>query len=114
MPRPARILSRLPRYVPAAAREDPALADSAPLADWPVPAGRPARQWLYDWLALLGVLLIAAVPLVVEPNARDTRRVMENVCVGSSQETWLRIEGHRGYQPFAESRSTRPGAETSG
>ncbi|MEM9294274.1 MAG: hypothetical protein AAGA57_00590 [Planctomycetota bacterium] len=77
---------------PDAGDADPRGRLRAPLT----PAGRGPLAWLLDWAALLALLVIAVPPLALEPAGRDTHRVMENVSVGSSQETWLRLHGYRG------------------
>ncbi|MEM7680888.1 MAG: hypothetical protein AAF288_02935 [Planctomycetota bacterium] len=86
---------------PDDARTDPQGRWIAPLT----PVGRGPTAWALDWLALAAVLLIAVPPLVLQPAARDTHRVMENVSVGSSQETWLLL--HR--PDLANPESTPPG-----
>lgn len=45
------------------------------------------------WVVLALTLAIGAWPMVLNLDDRDTRRVMENVTLGSSQETWLVAHG---------------------
>lgn len=46
-----------------------------------------------DWLMLLMVLIVSAVPMLVVVGRSDSKRTMENIAVLSAQETWLRQHG---------------------
>ncbi len=48
---------------------------------------------LTDWLLLLAVLVVCAVPMMVAVGRGDSKRTMENIAVLSAQETWLRQHG---------------------
>lgn len=65
----------------------------------------------YDWLILLMVLIVSAVPMLVVVGRGDTKRTMENISLASAQETWLRQHGWQdiGPEPNAWLMPTRNG-----
>lgn len=62
----------------------------------PLPhVGENRRVWFNTWPLLL--ILVASLPaLLISVGQRDVTRVMENVSIGSSQETWHKVVGVRG------------------
>ncbi len=54
---------------------------------------------LGDWLMLLLVLIVSAVPMLVVVGQADSKRTMENIAVLSAQETWLRQHGWQDIEP---------------
>ena len=69
-------------------------ARAGQLSEHPVP-GRPigSRGAAGNWLMLLLVLVICAVPMLIVVGRGDSKRTMENIAVLSAQETWLRQHG---------------------
>ncbi len=61
--------------------------------DHALPGRGPEGGRVYDWLMLVMVLIISAVPMLVVVGRGDTKRTMENITVASAQETWLRQHG---------------------
>lgn len=57
--------------------------------------GRPIGQTTAagDWLILLLILVVSAIPMLVVVGRSDSKRTMENIAVLSAQETWLRQHG---------------------
>lgn len=55
--------------------------------------GKPSPRTARVLLALLAVVAVSLVPLWTRVGVRDVGRVMENVSMLSSQETWLRQHG---------------------
>ncbi len=46
-----------------------------------------------NWLMLLAVLVVCAIPMLITVGRADSKRTMENIAVLSAQETWLRQQG---------------------
>ena len=63
---------------------------------------KPAGGRVGDWLMLLLVLAISAMPIFIVPGKADSMRTMENITVLSAQETWLRQHGWQDIEADSE------------